>query len=217
MKILRHIAGVASKVKEIIGNLITTRRKSGGHYTARTHRSVFLSITLPLPDVGSLLLRVPVPVYVVVVLAAPSIPSSSAVCVSSWPYSALDHLVVLYLYQFQFFQESIPPEDSYISLFGISSIIQTDCSSTWRMIVNPVLAWHHFLNPIMLLLLYYTLATLIRLWLQEPIEEDDEEEEGEDGEEEEAVGNGTRNSADKRRQLWWKAHQRTEERNVGRR
>ena len=48
------------------------------------------------------------------------------------------------------------------------------------------------------------------------LQQEDEDEEGEDGEEEEeVVGNGTRNSADKRRQLWWKAHQRTEERNVG--
>lgn len=33
------------------------------------------------------------------------------------------------------------------------------------------LHWHHFVNPVMLLILYYTLATLIRLWLQEPMEQ----------------------------------------------
>ncbi|XP_045549637.1 piezo-type mechanosensitive ion channel component 2 [Salmo salar] len=299
MKILRHIAGVASKVKEIIGNLITTAGK--------VVVTILLGLTgITLPSLTSA-------VYFFVFLFLCTWWSFcrtfdtlifSCMCVLMAIFSA-GHLVVLYLYQFQFFQESIPPEDSYISLFGISSIIQTDCSSTWRMIVNPELAWHHFVNPIMLLLLYYTLATLIRLWLQEPIEEpievgntlvslivlwlqeeepievgntlvslillwlqepieeeepievgntlvslillwlqeeeegpieeeeevgntlvsliliwlqeeeDDEEEEGEDGEEEEeeAVGNGTRNSADKRRQLWWKAHQRTEERN----
>ncbi|XP_070990008.1 piezo-type mechanosensitive ion channel component 2 [Oncorhynchus clarkii lewisi] len=208
MKILRHIAGVASKVKEIIGNLITTAGK--------VVVTILLGVTgITLPSLTSA-------VYFFVFLFLCTWWSFcrtfdtlifSCMCVLMAIFSA-GHLVVLYLYQFQFFQESIPPEDSYISLFGISSIIQTDCSSTWRMIVNPDLAWHHFVNPIMLLLLYYTLATLIRLWLQEPIEED-EEEEGEDGEEEEeVVGNGTRNSADKRRQLWWKAHQRTEERNL---
>lgn len=31
--------------------------------------------------------------------------------------------------------------------------------------------WYHFVNPIMLLILYYTLATLIRLWLQEPLDQ----------------------------------------------
>lgn len=54
-------------------------------------------------------------------------------------------------------------------LFGISPIIKTNCSSTWKLIVYPGLNWHHFVNPIMLLVLYYTLATLIRLWLQDPM------------------------------------------------
>uniref|UniRef100_A0AAZ3R3X8 Piezo-type mechanosensitive ion channel component n=1 Tax=Oncorhynchus tshawytscha TaxID=74940 RepID=A0AAZ3R3X8_ONCTS len=164
MKILRHIAGVASKVKEIIGNLITTAGK--------VVVTILLGVTgITLPSLTSA-------VYFFVFLFLCTWWSFcrtfdtlifSCMCVLMAIFSA-GHLVVLYLYQFQFFQESIPPEDSYISLFGISSIIQTDCSSTWRMIVNPDLAWHHFVNPIMLLLLYYTLATLIRLWLQEPIE-----------------------------------------------
>lgn len=58
---------------------------------------------------------------------------------------------------------------SFYSVFGISSIVRTDCSSTWKLAVNDGLKWHHFVNPIMLLVLYYTLATLIRLWLQDPM------------------------------------------------
>lgn len=54
-------------------------------------------------------------------------------------------------------------------LFGIKSVIQTDCSSTWKIIVNPELSWYHHANPILLLVMYYTLATLIRIWLQEPL------------------------------------------------
>lgn len=54
-------------------------------------------------------------------------------------------------------------------LFGIKSVIQTDCSSTWKIIVNPDLSWYHHVNPILLLVMYYTLATLIRIWLQEPL------------------------------------------------
>ncbi|XP_045061985.1 LOW QUALITY PROTEIN: piezo-type mechanosensitive ion channel component 2, partial [Coregonus clupeaformis] len=164
MKILRHIAGVASKVKEIIGNLITTAGKgvvtvllglTGIMLPSLTH-SVYFFVFLFLCTWWSFCRTFDTLIF-------------SCMCVLMAIFSA-GHLVVLYLYQFQFFQESIPSEDSYISLFGISSIIQTDCSSTWRLIVNPDLAWHHFLNPIMLLLLYYTLATLIRLWLQEPTE-----------------------------------------------
>lgn len=57
------------------------------------------------------------------------------------------------------------------SVFGISPIIQSNCSYTWKLIVHPDRKWYHFVNPIMLLILYYTLATLIRLWLQEPIDQ----------------------------------------------
>lgn len=54
-------------------------------------------------------------------------------------------------------------------LFGIKSVIQIDCSSTWKIIANPDLSWYHHANPILLLVMYYTLATLIRIWLQEPL------------------------------------------------
>lgn len=54
-------------------------------------------------------------------------------------------------------------------LFGVTSLTQTNCSSTWMIIKNPGFRWYHHANPILLLVMYYTLATLIRLWLQEPI------------------------------------------------
>ncbi|KAL0966952.1 hypothetical protein UPYG_G00302680 [Umbra pygmaea] len=203
MKILRRVAGVASKVKEIIGNLITTAGK--------------VVVTILLGLTGIMLPSLTSAVYFFVFLFLCTWWSFcrtfdtlifSCMCVLMAIFSA-GHLLILYLYQFQFFQETIPPDDSYISLFGISSIIQTNCSSTWKLTVNPKMAWHHFVNPIMLLLLYYTLATLIRLWLQEPVEEDEKEEE-----EQVVLENGTSNSAGKKRHLWWKAHQRTEERNL---
>uniref|UniRef100_A0A4X2LB83 Piezo-type mechanosensitive ion channel component n=1 Tax=Vombatus ursinus TaxID=29139 RepID=A0A4X2LB83_VOMUR len=92
----------------------------------------------------------------------------SCLCVLMAIFSA-GHLIGLYLYQFQFFQEAVPPGDYYARLFGITSVIQTNCSSTWKIIVHPKLSWYHHANPILLLVTYYTLATLIRLWLQEPI------------------------------------------------
>uniref|UniRef100_A0A668A6K7 Piezo type mechanosensitive ion channel component 2 n=1 Tax=Myripristis murdjan TaxID=586833 RepID=A0A668A6K7_9TELE len=163
MKILRIVAGVASKVKEVIGNLITTAGQ--------------VVVTILLGLTGIMLPSLTSAVYFFVFLFLCTWWSFcrtfdnlifSCMCVLMAIFSA-GHLIVLYLYQFQFFQESIPSHDGYISLFGISSIIQTDCSQTWKLIVNPKLKWHHFVNPIMLLVLYYTLATLIRLWLQEPI------------------------------------------------
>uniref|UniRef100_A0A6I8P303 Piezo type mechanosensitive ion channel component 2 n=1 Tax=Ornithorhynchus anatinus TaxID=9258 RepID=A0A6I8P303_ORNAN len=92
----------------------------------------------------------------------------SCLCVLMAIFNA-GHLIGLYLYQFQFFQEVIPPDDYYAKLFGITSVIQTDCSSTWKIVVNPKLSWYHHANPILLLVMYYTLATLIRFWLQEPL------------------------------------------------
>ncbi|XP_071780421.2 piezo-type mechanosensitive ion channel component 2 [Centroberyx gerrardi] len=208
LKILRIVAGVASKVKEIIGNLITTAGK--------------VVVTILLGLTGIMLPSLTSAVYFFVFLFLCTWWSFcqtfdtlifSCMCVLMAIFSA-GHLIILYLYQFQFFQESIPPDDTYISLFGISSIVQSDCSQTWKLIKNPNLKWHHFVNPIMLLILYYTLATLIRLWLQEPIDQPADDEDGDMNEEEDLVGNGTNNSADKKRQLWWKAHQGTDEKNL---
>uniref|UniRef100_A0A674D6W3 Piezo-type mechanosensitive ion channel component 2-like n=1 Tax=Salmo trutta TaxID=8032 RepID=A0A674D6W3_SALTR len=162
MMILRQIAAVASKVKEIIGNLITTAGK--------------VVVTILLGLTGIMLPSLTSAVYFFTFLGLCTWWSFcrtfhplifSCLCVLMAIFSA-GHLVVLYLYQFQLFQELIPPGDSYASLFGISSVVQTDCSYTWMFRVNPALAWYHYVNPIMLLVLYYTLATLIRLWLQDP-------------------------------------------------
>uniref|UniRef100_A0A3P8WGM9 Piezo type mechanosensitive ion channel component 2 n=1 Tax=Cynoglossus semilaevis TaxID=244447 RepID=A0A3P8WGM9_CYNSE len=165
MKVLRIVAEVASKGKEIIGNLITTAGK--------------VVVTILLGMTGVMLPSMTSAVYFFIFLFLCTWWSLcrtfdtlifSCMCVLMAIYSA-GHLIVLYLYQFQFFQESIPPGDSYISVFGISPIVQSNCSYTWMLIVHPDRKWYHFVNPIMLLLLYYTLATLIRLWLQEPIEQ----------------------------------------------
>uniref|UniRef100_A0A3B4TZT6 Piezo type mechanosensitive ion channel component 2 n=1 Tax=Seriola dumerili TaxID=41447 RepID=A0A3B4TZT6_SERDU len=165
MKILRILAEVASKVKEIIGNLITTAGK--------------VVVTILLGMTGIMLPSLTSAVYFFIFLFLCTWWSLcrtfdtlifSCMCVLMAIFSA-GHLIVLYLYQFQFFQESIPPGDGYISTFGISPIVQSNCSYTWKLIVHPERKWYHFVNPIMLLILYYTLATLIRLWLQEPIDQ----------------------------------------------
>uniref|UniRef100_A0A8C9RSJ5 Piezo-type mechanosensitive ion channel component 2a, tandem duplicate 2 n=1 Tax=Scleropages formosus TaxID=113540 RepID=A0A8C9RSJ5_SCLFO len=164
MRILRRVAGVASELKEIVGNLITTAGK--------VVVTILLGLTgITLPSLTSA-------VYFLLFLGLCTWWSLcrtfeplvfSCLCVLMAIFSA-GHLAVLYLYQLQTFQELISPTDKYISLFGISSIIQHDCSQTWKFIVNPNLEWFYFANPIMLLVLYYTLATLIRLWLQEPVD-----------------------------------------------
>ncbi|CAM4586729.1 unnamed protein product [Leuciscus chuanchicus] len=206
MKILRRVAGVANKLKEIIGNLITTAGQ--------------VVVTILLGLTGIMLPSLTSAVYFFVFLGLCTWWSLcktfdkllfSCLCVLMAIFSA-GHLIVLYSNQFQFLQEAIRPNDSYTSVFGISSIIQTDCSSTWKLAVNNGLKWHHFVNPIMLLVLYYTLATLIRLWLQDPmIMQESEEEEIKEGNE--TAGNSIIHMLGRKRLLWWKAHQKTEERN----
>ncbi|XP_058621660.1 piezo-type mechanosensitive ion channel component 2 isoform X2 [Onychostoma macrolepis] len=210
MKILRQIADVASKLKEIVGNLITTAGK--------------VVVTILLGLTGMMLPSLTSTVYFFTFLGLCTWWSFcrtfdpllfSCLCVLMAIFSA-GHLIMLYLYQFQFFQEAVPPGNTYASLFGISPAVQTDCSHTWMFRVNPDLEWHHFVNPIMLLVLYYTLATLIRLWLQES-EDMVKENEGETEEREEPESAGSTMAvytAEKKRQLWRMAHYRTDERHL---
>uniref|UniRef100_A0A3P8T1X2 Piezo type mechanosensitive ion channel component 2 n=1 Tax=Amphiprion percula TaxID=161767 RepID=A0A3P8T1X2_AMPPE len=165
MKVLRMVAEVASKVKEIIGNLITTAGK--------------VVVTILLGMTGIMLPSLTSAVYFFLFLFLCTWWSLrrtfntlifSCMCVLMAIFSA-GHIVLLYLYQFQFFQESVPWDDGYIRAFGFSPIIQSNCSYTWKLMVHSDRRWYHFVSPIMLLVLYYTLATLIRLWLQEPIEQ----------------------------------------------
>uniref|UniRef100_A0A672M614 Piezo-type mechanosensitive ion channel component 2-like n=1 Tax=Sinocyclocheilus grahami TaxID=75366 RepID=A0A672M614_SINGR len=174
MKILRQIADVASKLKEIVGNLITTAGK------------VVVTILLGL--------------------------TATQHC-----FCAPEHLHCNMLLM-DFIMNECYLSHLLLSLFGISPVVQTDCSHTWMFRVNPDLEWHHFVNPIMLLVLYYTLATLIRLWLQES--EDMvrlQEKEGETEEREEPESpesNMADYTAEKKRQLWRMAHYRTDERHL---
>ncbi|XP_041103693.1 piezo-type mechanosensitive ion channel component 2-like [Polyodon spathula] len=210
LKILRRVAGVASKLKEAIGNIITTAGK--------------VVVTILLGLTGIMLPSLTSAVYFFTFLGLCTWWSLcrtfdplifSCLCVLMAIFSA-GHLIGLYLYQFQFFQEFVPPKDFYARLFGVTPVIQTNCSTTWMIISHPNLLWFHYINPIMLLVLYYTLATLIRLWLQEPIEpmDIDEEENLELEEEKDHAGNQIVVTAEKRRRMWQAAHSATEERKL---
>lgn len=202
LKIFRRLASVASKLKEFIGNMITTAGK--------------VVVTILLGSSGMMLPSLTSAVYFFVFLGLCTWWSwcrtfdpllFGCLCVLLAIFTA-GHLIGLYLYQFQFFQEAVPPNDYYARLFGIKSVIQTDCSSTWKIIVNPDLSWYHHANPILLLVMYYTLATLIRIWLQEPLvqEEMSKEEEGA------LDGCSNQNTAERRRSLWYATQYPTDER-----
>uniref|UniRef100_A0A494B9V6 Piezo-type mechanosensitive ion channel component 2 n=1 Tax=Mus musculus TaxID=10090 RepID=A0A494B9V6_MOUSE len=204
LKILRRFASVASKLKEFIGNMITTAGK--------------VVVTILLGSSGMMLPSLTSAVYFFVFLGLCTWWSwcrtfdpllFGCLCVLLAIFTA-GHLIGLYLYQFQFFQEAVPPNDYYARLFGIKSVIQTDCASTWKIIVNPDLSWYHHANPILLLVMYYTLATLIRIWLQEPLvqEEMAKEDEG-------ALDcSSNQNTAERRRSLWYATQYPTDERKL---
>nr|XP_045000638.1 piezo-type mechanosensitive ion channel component 2 isoform X3 [Jaculus jaculus] len=202
LKMFRRLASIASKLKEFIGNMITTAGK--------------VVVTILLGSSGMMLPSLTSAVYFIVFLGLCTWWSwcrtfdpllFSCLCVLLAIFTA-GHLIGLYLYQFQFFQEAVPPNDYYARLFGIKSVIQTDCSSTWKIIVNPELSWYHHANPILLLVMYYTLATLIRIWLQEPLvpEERLKEEDGD------LACSPNQNTAERRRSLWYATHYPTDER-----
>uniref|UniRef100_A0A8C1JDG6 Piezo-type mechanosensitive ion channel component 2a, tandem duplicate 2 n=1 Tax=Cyprinus carpio TaxID=7962 RepID=A0A8C1JDG6_CYPCA len=108
MKILRQIADVASKLKEIVGNLITSAGK--------------VVVTILLGLTGMMLPSLTSTVYFFTFLGLCTWWSFcrtfdpllfSCLCVLMAIFSA-GHLIMLYLYQFQFFQEAVPPGNSYM-------------------------------------------------------------------------------------------------------
>ncbi|KAL4682542.1 hypothetical protein H8959_002097, partial [Pygathrix nigripes] len=202
LKMFRRLAFVASKLKEFIGNMITTAGK--------------VVVTILLGSSGMMLPSLTSSVYFFVFLGLCTWWSwcrtfdpllFSCLCVLLAIFTA-GHLIGLYLYQFQFFQEAVPPSDYYARLFGIKSVIQTDCSSTWKIIVNPDLSWYHHANPILLLVMYYTLATLIRIWLQEPLVQEERTKE----EDKALACSPIQITAERRRSLWYATHYPTDER-----
>ncbi|KAM4705939.1 piezo-type mechanosensitive ion channel component 2 [Rhinophrynus dorsalis] len=207
LRLLRKVASFASKLKEFIGNIITTAGK--------------VVIIILLGITGMMLPSLTSAVYFFVFLGLCTWWSCcrvldplifSCLCVLMAIFSA-GHLIGLYLYQLQFFQEIIPPNDFYARLFGVTSLVQTDCSNTWKFIANPTLKWYHHTNPVLLLVLYYTLATLIRLWLQEPIiNHEDYEEDMEEVEEDDCSYPPL--TAERKRSVWATSRHPTDERKL---
>ncbi|XP_014195171.2 piezo-type mechanosensitive ion channel component 2 [Haplochromis burtoni] len=100
----------------------------------------------------------------------------SSLCVMMAIFSG-GHLLVLYLYQLPLSQELIPPEDVYPRLFGMIGVIRSDTSNLHSLSVHTNVSWPDFLNPLVLLLLYYTLVALLHKWVH--VTEKDEADEGE--------------------------------------
>ncbi|XP_069368065.1 piezo-type mechanosensitive ion channel component 2-like isoform X1 [Paralichthys olivaceus] len=72
------------------------------------------------------------------------------------------HFLLLYCYQLPSLQDAWPPNHTSTSVFGLVSLVSVDCSAPWRLQMNAELSWFHFLSPLTLLLLFHTVAALWR-------------------------------------------------------
>ncbi|TKS77326.1 Piezo-type mechanosensitive ion channel component 2 [Collichthys lucidus] len=88
----------------------------------------------------------------------------SSLCVMMAIFSG-GHLLALYLYQLPLSQQIVPPEDVYSRLFGMIGVIRTNSSEPHTLSLHPQVGWPDFINPLVLLLLYYTLVALLHKWV----------------------------------------------------
>ncbi|XP_059176370.1 piezo-type mechanosensitive ion channel component 2-like isoform X3 [Physella acuta] len=68
------------------------------------------------------------------------------------------HLLLLHIYQFQFFQETLKPTDIIARIMGLTGIVETDCSNVDSILFHPGVRWSAFVNPAILLTLYWMMA-----------------------------------------------------------
>ncbi|KAK2851179.1 hypothetical protein Q5P01_007455 [Channa striata] len=88
----------------------------------------------------------------------------SSLCVMMAIFSG-GHLLALYLYQLPLSQQLVPPDDVYARLFGMTGVIRTKSSDPNAIDLHPHVSWPDFINPLVLLLLYYTLLALLHKWV----------------------------------------------------
>ncbi|KAI4888138.1 hypothetical protein NFI96_028501, partial [Prochilodus magdalenae] len=87
----------------------------------------------------------------------------NALCVMV-SFFAAGHLVCLYLYQSAFAQGIFTPSSLWARLFGLKDIIKpANCSSFDDLILNTEHDWPVYVNPGILLLLYITVTTLLKI------------------------------------------------------
>ncbi|KAJ0064112.1 hypothetical protein NL108_000926, partial [Boleophthalmus pectinirostris] len=101
----------------------------------------------------------------------------SSLCVMMAIFSG-GHLLLLYLYQLPISQQLVPHDDIFARLFGMTGVIKTHPSRPYSLGLHAHISWPDFVNPVVLLLMYYTLVALLHKWVhitEEDIEEDDDE------------------------------------------
>ncbi|XP_066947530.1 piezo-type mechanosensitive ion channel component isoform X4 [Macrobrachium rosenbergii] len=65
------------------------------------------------------------------------------------------HIVCLYIYQTEWMQTNIDPEDLSARIFGMTAVVGTNCTDDPRAAPLMTNEWNRFVNPILLLTLYF--------------------------------------------------------------
>ncbi|XP_071824095.1 piezo-type mechanosensitive ion channel component 1-like isoform X9 [Apostichopus japonicus] len=86
------------------------------------------------------------------------------------------HIILLYLYQFQFFQEEIDPSEFVARLVGLTSIVDAECTpgvDPRAMAFVKGQIWPIYANPGVLFLFYWYVGLQVRSWMDGPQKGDD--------------------------------------------
>ncbi|XP_029385544.1 piezo-type mechanosensitive ion channel component 2-like isoform X2 [Echeneis naucrates] len=155
-RIVIELESLVSKTRHMVGTMSTR----GGKVLLTT----LLGLTgIMFPSLSSLLYLICFQVLCTWWAWSGEVPPLIFRCVSvmSLLYSA-SHFLLFYCYQLPFLQEVWPPNSTSASVFGLVPVVLVDCGAPWRLQVNSELSWFHFTSPLMLLLLYHTVASLWR-------------------------------------------------------
>lgn len=81
------------------------------------------------------------------------------------------HFTIVYIYQFDFAQQLIPHQSLYARLFGLSGLVNSNCSSA-RILSFRYLNWTMYVSPFFIMGLYFLLATMLRYRVICPVREE---------------------------------------------
>ncbi|XP_046539730.1 piezo-type mechanosensitive ion channel component 1 isoform X1 [Equus quagga] len=95
----------------------------------------------------------------------------SAICVMVGCFGT-GHLICLYCYQTPFAQAMLPPTSIWARVFGLKDFVSpTNCSSPHVLVLNTSHDWPVYVSPGILLLLCYTVTSLLKLRTHQPADE----------------------------------------------
>ncbi|XP_058384443.1 piezo-type mechanosensitive ion channel component 1 isoform X4 [Diceros bicornis minor] len=95
----------------------------------------------------------------------------SALCVMVGCFGA-GHLICLYCYQTPFAQALLPPTSIWARVFGLKDFVApTNCSSPSVLVLNTSHDWPVYVSPGILLLLCYTVTSLLKLRTCQPLDQ----------------------------------------------